>query len=686
MRPFLLLVFLFTSPLIAGYSHCPSIDQCECDTDSSEIVCDGNYGNQSANDFFPEIGALPSVESYVFRNFKQLRASDFDNVTFLSNRSISISLVNISVIGAHAFSNKTIIPHDSTLSIDIEHFAIVLRANAFHHVKVHRLRFLKVSTFNYLPTFNVDSFGEGLHINELIFEQSGLTGFSNTTRRTISVQSLSIRECPFFTQLSNRDLPAFLSTTKSLEISSSGLRSIQSHTFSGWSLFLREFILRNNTELRYLPPHMVDGFLMQLETLDLSDNAISALDVNYDWFAYSYAENLLLERQPLDLFLKSHLFKSLGRLRTVALSGAFLSNWSNSETLIRDYVPEMPNLVSIDVSHTNLSENMIIDLLSVLSRSANRTMRVRLLGRVLNDNHFCSYFTIFQKAPNLLHLELDDDHQCNCVVDLFYDDEHLQGPTNPSERQPRCLSNTTRLRCDIQKQLKLSQCSVGKPNPDGSGSDTGLIGNYAFIGVMAGLGTVVLLLLGIGSGALYRARKTRRFTDVDMEEPVEDAPAATTNEESSQTAAWFLVSLRDPLFFFCLPICNFSEFVSLNLYELFDRWKAIHSHWKRSQIPAMKQDKRERKVFRLMRVSSFLPERWRWVIERWLAKKRTHWMRGCVMRVIFLRVAESNRRKTQRTNLIRIDQTHFSIGKHLSWLGLVWCLRNSPSFREGSSV
>ena len=535
MRLFLLLVFLFISPGVVGEARCPAIDKCVCETNPSRIVCDGNYGNQSANDFFPEIGSLPSVEIYVFRNFKQLRANDFGNVTFLRNSSILISLVNITVIGPRAFSDKTIIPKDSTLSIDIEHFGVILKANAFDRIKLNRLRFLRVNTFNDLPIFAVESFGENLHVDELVFEESGLTGFSDTIRKTVSVQSLSIRQCPFFTQLRSQDLPSFLSTTKSLEISSSGLQSIQSRTFKAWTLLLREFILRNNTQLRYLPPNMVEGVLMQLETLDLSDNAISALDTDYNWFTYSSAKNLYLKRQPLDLFLKSNIVKTLNRLRTIILTDGFISSASNNDTLIRDYVPEMPNLVFMDVSNTNLTENMVVDLLSILSRSANQTVRVRLLGRVLSENHFCSYFSSFQKAPNLLHLELDEDHPCNCVVDLFYDDEHLQGTTNPAQRQPACLSNTTRVRCDIQKQLKLSQCSVGKPNPDGSGSDTGILGKYAFIGVMAGVGTVVLLLLGIGSGAFYRARKTRRFTDVDMEDPVDNA-TATPTEESSQSA------------------------------------------------------------------------------------------------------------------------------------------------------
>ena len=35
-------------------------------------------------------------------------------------------------------------------------------------------------------------------------------------------------------------------------------------------------------------------------------------------------------------------------------------------------------------------------------------------------NNFCSYFTIFKNAPNLLNLQLDETHECNCVIDLFY--------------------------------------------------------------------------------------------------------------------------------------------------------------------------------------------------------------------------------------------------------------------------
>jgi hypothetical protein len=174
---------------------------------------------------------------------------------------------------------------------------------------------------------------------------------------------------------------------------------------------------------------------------------------------------------------------------------------------------------------------MIIDLLKRLSNSANRTIHISLLGQTLNEDNFCSYFTIFRQSPNLLHLELDETHPCNCIVDLFYSDEYIQITKNDSLKRPICLSNTTRTRCDIDSQLITSKCSMGGPNPDGPGGSGGSNGNYAFVGIMVGLGVVLLIIFGIGSGVVYRTtRRRRRMTLLDMEEPVENPLAAIIEE------------------------------------------------------------------------------------------------------------------------------------------------------------
>jgi hypothetical protein len=273
---------------------------------------------------------------------------------------------------------------------------------------------------------------------------------------------------------------------------------------------------------------MTDGVLMKLDKLDLSNNSINFIEQDYDWFPYSYTKYLILKQQQLDIFLKTNILKTLELLRTIDFSQGFISE--NNEDLIRNYVPPMPNLISINVSYTNLTENMIIDLLTGLSNSANHTIKISLLGHTLNDSNFCSYFTTFQKSPNLLHLELDETHECNCVVDLFYQDEHIQTAMNDSLRKPTCLFNTTRTRCNIQSQITILKCSVAKPNPDDSGTNSPNIGNYAFIGIMVGLAVVLLILFGLGTGVVYRARQSRRMTILDMEEPIENPLAAIIEE------------------------------------------------------------------------------------------------------------------------------------------------------------
>ncbi|CAF0735636.1 unnamed protein product [Adineta ricciae] len=529
-------LLLFVVRLNSVDSQCPSIEFCECDSAYSTITCDGNSDNQTDNTYFPSLSFLPPMEEYIFSNFKQIQPNAFENVTFPSNQSITIRLINISIIHPDAFSNSMIIPDSSTLSVDIEQStnssSIALRLNAFNHIRLKNLRFVNINMFNGRPIFDTSCFGEQVEIEELIFQQSGLTGFSNSIRKPANVKRLSIRECPSFTQLTAKSLPTFLSTSESLEISTTGLQLINSHTFQAWSLVLKELTIRNNPNFKVLSSNMVDGVLMELEKLDLSNNSVDSIVENYDWFAYSYIKHLILKQQQLDLFLRTKLLMSLSRLKIIDFSESFIQN-STQEDLIETYVPSMRNLVSMNVSYTNLTEQMIIDLLTCLSNAANRTIAVSLLGRTLHESHFCSYFNVFSKSPNLLRLELDETHECNCVVDLFYQDEFVQIVKNDSLKRPQCLHDMRRTRCNIQEQLSTSKCSIAMPNPDKPDRNGRNVGNEAFIGIMVGLSVFLLVLLAVGTGVAYRARANRRMTILDMEVPIEN-PLAVIIEERSQ--------------------------------------------------------------------------------------------------------------------------------------------------------
>ncbi|CAF5089289.1 unnamed protein product, partial [Rotaria socialis] len=58
---------------------------------------------------------------------------------------------------------------------------------------------------------------------------------------------------PKLTQLTDKSLPSFLSTSKSLEISNTNLQMINAHTFQAWSLILEELIITNNSNLETFP-------------------------------------------------------------------------------------------------------------------------------------------------------------------------------------------------------------------------------------------------------------------------------------------------------------------------------------------------------------------------------------------------------------------------------------------------
>lgn len=515
--------------VITVYSNCPLVDLCRCVTHRNEVVCDGK---ESGGDKFPSFERLPPAKDYYFSNFNRVQADAFKHMKFLTNESITIRLMNITTIDANAFSAHMVLPESSTISIHIELFNpasdLTLQDHAFNNnMTIDFLNFTNINSFNGNSIFGTHCFSSLVHIKELMFQQCNITGFSSSGLPPAEVEKLSIRDSPSLTQLTNDILPSFLGATKTLEISGTGLEFIDRYTFPGWLFVFQELIIKNNNNLKTFSTDIVDTFLMELDKLDLSNNSITSLNQNPDWSPYYHIQHLILQQQEkLDLFLKSNMLKSFERLKTIDFSEGFISD--NDEDLIKNYVPDMPNLSLLNISYTNFTQNMVIDLLTRLSESANQTIQVSLLGHTLNDTDFCSYFQVFRQSPNLIRLELDETHECNCIVDLFFDDEHMGIILNDTLIQPTCLLNATRARCDIPSQLALSKCSVGNDN---SGDNSGDIGSYAFIGVMAGLTAVLIVLLALGSSVVYRARKGRRRTILDMEYPV-DNPSASTCEES----------------------------------------------------------------------------------------------------------------------------------------------------------
>jgi hypothetical protein len=492
------------------------------------ITCDTRFGKHNESDIFPALSCFPPVNTYVFRNFQRIQSYAFENITFPENQSFAIKLINISTIDNDAFSSSLMMPDSSNLSIDIENLnsssSITIKPNAFNHIKIDRLRFININNFNGRPIFDTNCLGSNSDINVLIFEQCGITGFSNIIRTVADVNYLSIVNSPGLTQLTPISLPSFLATSKSLEISNTSLKIINAHTFQAWSLILEDLILSNNSNLEIFPSNIVDGVLMKLNRLDLSYNAIKTLDPDYNWFAYSYTKHLLLRNQQLDLFLKTNILKTLTELEIIDFSDGFISD--NDDDLMKTFFPSIPNLISIDVSNTNLTENMIIDILTRISETTQHFTNIRLLGHSLTDENFCAYFKIFKNAPNLLNLQLDDAHECNCVVDLFYSDKLQQDLTNDSPLLPLCFFNSTRPHCNVNNQLSLSKCNINGQNPDNSDDN---IGNYAFGAVVGGLTIVVFILLLLGFTVVYRIRR-RRNTDLSMEQPVENPLAAIIEE------------------------------------------------------------------------------------------------------------------------------------------------------------
>jgi hypothetical protein len=493
-------------------------------------MCNGGDG-QGDNTRLPPLDGLPLVTDYYFSNFKEVQTNAFANVRFLTNQSIGIHLMNISGIHFEAFSASLVIPNNSNLSIYIIHptktVGLTMAMHAFNNIKIDRLHFVNIKDFNGSSIFNTHAFGANTYINELVFEHSNLSGFTSVIGlEQPDVENLYIRNAPLLTNLTTSGLPAFLGSAKKLEISKTGLEYIDTQVFQGWYYVFQELIIKDNPNLKHLPD-MVSGFLDLLTKYDLSNNAITTLDPNYDWSPYYVVEQLILKKQPkLELFIQTDILKSTNHIKVIDFSEGIISE--DDERLILDHVPGMSDLAAINISYTNFTANMVVDLLKIISNSANQTIQVSLLNHKLNDTDFCSYFHIFQQAPNLLRLELDEGHECNCIVDLFYDEEHMGIILNDTLMQPSCLLNSSRARCDIQSQLSLSQCSLGRPNPRPGYGD---IGTIAFVGTMVGLTSVLIVLLALGSRAVYRARQARRPTILDMEYPV-----ATTVDQPIETS------------------------------------------------------------------------------------------------------------------------------------------------------
>jgi len=530
-------VFVLFLPSNTIDLHCRENQLCRLNNETMIITCDTMFGrhNESHLSLSSILSCFPPANTYSFRNFQEILPYTFENLTLLENESLVIQLINVSIIYPDTFSKLINLPESSNLSIDIDYSnrrsKITLRSNIFNHIRIERLRFFNLNNFNEPSQFDTNCFGNNLQINELIFEECNINGFSNNLRKTITINYLSIINSPSLTELTNTNLPLFLSETKSLQISNTGLEIINKNTFIGWSINkLEELIISNNSNLENFPLNIVDGVLQTLNKLDLSYNPIKILDKNYDWLPFSNTKELLLKNQQLDLFLKTNILQTLPYLEIIDLSEGFISE--NNDNLIKNYFPSLLKLISIDVSYTNITENMIIDLLSNISQTTDHFIDIYLHGHSLTDKNFCSYFTIFKNAPDLLNLRLDDTHECNCVIDLFYMNKLLQDINNNSILEPTCLLNSTRTPCNIETKSSTLKC---QQNTDGSNPNDN-IGNYAFGAIVAGLTVLVVVLLSLGATVVYQIRR-RRNTEIFMEQPIEiENPLDAVIEERLQNS------------------------------------------------------------------------------------------------------------------------------------------------------
>lgn len=518
---FSLFFILISQRLILVASDCPFIDLCFCNRTTNEVVCNGGDKNR-----LPPLENLPPVGNYFFINFKEVQQDAFENVTFPENTSISIHLQDIASIHSLAFSEKMKIPATSNLSVYFknkhEQSSLSLGQHAFDKIRIKKFTFTNIGKFNGTSMFSTHCLGEDAFVENLIFEQCSLTGFYPDNRlRLPIITGLHIQKCPLFRNLTRNNLPT-IPSAKILEISETGLEFIEENALEGWKYIFSDLIIKNNKNLKVFPA-IVAGVFFDLKTLDLSGNSITSIDPDYNWLKFDTTENLILNNQPkLDLFLRSRILTALRRLKTIDFSQSTIA--TEDVNVIKTYVPTMPLLAAINISYTNFSSDMVTQLLTIISNSANQTVNVDTLGHKMNDTDFCSYYQVFQNAPNSVRIEFDRNQQCNCIIDLFYNDQNYQALLNDALPDPVCVYNQTRERCDTQYQLGLSGCSAA--NPDSNPDDSGIFGNigpYAFAGIMAGLVVILIALLAAGSSFVYKVhRSRRRGTILDMDDPVDN--------------------------------------------------------------------------------------------------------------------------------------------------------------------
>ena len=524
---FLVFILLIFTPV---KSLCPDRSICKSNLDELVLTCDGTFLTSVDNQMFPNLTCFPAMKDYLFYNIPRFRPEILNDLVFRSHERTVISLINVTRIETGSFSNQFRLGTGSSLHVIIGNpeasTSITIEENAFNRIKIERLKFSNINRFNGRPVFETNTFGDDADIEELIFDGCGLTGFSNTIKNSADVEHLSIMNTPALTQITDLNLPSFLSTTRTLKISNTSLAFIKPYTFQAWLLFFEELILTDNSKLITLPQNIVAGVLMKLKKLDLSGNSIRSINPNYEWFPYSYTKELSLRSQSLDLFLQSRILHTLDFLERIDFSYGVIT--ANETNLIDDYFPKLSNLSSIDLSYTNMNESILIEVLKRISDGANHFINIYLNGYQLSEQYFCSYLEIFKKAPNLLKLHLDSEHRCNCIIDLFNTQILRSGHQNSSLLGPMCLLEADRVPCDLEAQSLTSKCNIAHPNPDSTDPD-GQLGNYAFGGIVAGVSVLVFILVALGFTAVYKIRR-RRSTILDMEQPVENPLTAIIEE------------------------------------------------------------------------------------------------------------------------------------------------------------
>ena len=518
MKQVFIVFLLFIGHAFASVkSDCPFFELCEYNQTTSEVICDGQHRER-----FPPTCNIKPVKNYSFANYRILEENAFHNMLFLENALITMRFTDFTSIQWGAFSSALKLPATSNLSIIIEnkHYDnLAIGSNAFSNVRIQKLEFRSIRNFNETSMFNTRIFGDNVTIDTLVIRHSQITGFLSDDRLAYPViTNLLIQHCSSLTNLTKNNLPA-IPNTKTLEISDTGLETIEEKAFEGWKYIFSSLIIRNNKNLRTFPL-IVSGRFFLLKTLDLTGNSIASVDPNYDWSRFYTTENLILGNQSqLNIFLQSNILTQLTQLKSIDFSHSRIL--TSDTNFIPTYVPKMPLLASVNLSYTNFTSEMLGQLLNIISKDANRTTNIETVGYRMNDTDFCSYYQVFYNAPNSIRIEFDKTQQCNCIVDLFYIDQVYRNLMNDSLPDPVCLFNKTRERCNTQNQFTLSGCTL--PNPTTDPPNTSLIGSigpYAFAGTMGGLFVVLLVLLAAGSSFIYRARRSRRRgTILRMDDP-----------------------------------------------------------------------------------------------------------------------------------------------------------------------